>query len=428
MIVVTTHNNTDFDALASMVAASLLYPQALRVIPRQVQPPVREFLAVHWDLLRLCSRKSIDLDSIDHLIVTDTASWQRLDNMEELAGRNDVSCIVFDHHPAPGTIAAEEIQQEEVGAAVTLLLERLQVADTPFSPMHATLFLLGIYDDTGSLSFPSTTARDVRMAAFLMENGADLNVVSAYLDDTLDERHLELFSRMLGESESLQVGSLRFGICVQDADKGLTMLPTVVSKFKEIRGLDAAFGVFPMGPQKTVVIGRGNPRLFDVGAVVRKLGGGGHAGAGSAMVGAPLAEVRLQVTELLQRTDIEETSVRTLMATDAPVLETTATVRQAIDRLRDTERQALLIVDDERRVLGSFSRQQVARIKQERQLEQTVTGMMRGQVPSVTPDQPLRDALQLMARSELGFLPVLEDGRFLGEITRAAIILNMYDF
>jgi tRNA nucleotidyltransferase (CCA-adding enzyme) len=428
MIVVTTHSNTDFDALASMVAASLLYPQALRLIPSQVQPGVREFLAVHWDLLRLTSRKSVDLDLVDRLIVTDTASWQRLDTMDELARRSDLTCVVYDHHPMSGTIAASEIQQEEVGAAVTLLLERLQAADTPFSPIHATLFLLGIYDDTGSLSFPSTTARDVRMAAFLMENGADLNVVSAYLEDTLDERHLELFSRMLGESEMLQVGSLRLGICVQDTDKGLTMLPTVVGKFKEIKGLDAAFGVFPMGPQKTVVIGRGNPRLFDVGAVVRKLGGGGHPGAGSAMVGAPLADVRLQVTELLQRTEIEEAIVRTLMSTDAPILEPTNTVRQAIDRLRDTGRQALLIVDDERRVLGSFSSQQAARIKQERQLEQTVTGMMRGQVAFVAPDQPLRDALQLMARSELGFLPVLEDDRFLGEITRAAIILNMYDF
>jgi tRNA nucleotidyltransferase (CCA-adding enzyme) len=428
MIVVTTHSNTDFDALASMVAAALLYPQAVRVIPSQVQPAVREFLAVHWDLLRLTSRRSVDLDPADRLIVTDTASWQRLDTMEELARRHDLSCIVYDHHPVPGTIAATEIQQEEVGAAVTLLLERLQAADTPFSPIHATLFLLGIYDDTGSLSFPSTTARDVRMAAFLMENGADLNVVSAYLEDTLDERHLELFSRMLGESESLQVGSLRLGICVQDTDKGLNMLPTVVSKFKEIKGLDAAFGVFPMGPQKTVVIGRGNPRLFDVGALVRKLGGGGHPGAGSAMVAAPLDEVRYQVTELLQRTEIEETSVRSLMTAAAPTLDPTATVRQAIDRLRDTRRQALLVVDGERRVLGSFGTQQTARIKQERQLEQTVTGMMRRQVSSVTPDQPLRAALQLMARSELGFLPVVEGGQFLGEITRAAIILNMYDF
>ncbi len=428
MIVVTTHSNTDFDALASMVAASLLYPQALRLIPSQVQPGVREFLAVHWDLLRLTSRKSVDLDSVDRLIVTDTASWQRLDTMDELARRSDLTCVVYDHHPMPGTIAASEIQQEEVGAAVTLLLERLQVADTPFSPIHATLFLLGIYDDTGSLSFPSTTARDVRMAAFLMENGADLNVVSAYLEDTLDERHLELFGRMLGESETLQVGSLRLGICVQDTDKGLTMLPTVVSKFKEIKGLDAAFGVFPMGPQKTVVIGRGNPRLLDVGAVVRKLGGGGHPGAGSAMVAAPLADVRHQVTELLKRTEIEEAIVRTLMTVAAPTLTPIVTVRQAIDRLRDTGRQALLIVDDERRVLGSFSAQQAARIKQERQLEQPVTGMMRRQVSSVAPDQPLRDALQLMARSELGFLPVLEDDRFLGEITRAAIILDMYDF
>ncbi|BDD88254.1 CBS domain-containing protein [Desulfofustis limnaeus] len=428
MQIVTTHCNTDFDGLASMIAASFFHPQAVRVIPTQVQPAVRDFLAVHWDLLRLTSRRAVDLATVDRVIVTDTASWNRLDAMSELAQRQGVTCVVYDHHPVPGTIDAEQIQQEEVGAAVTLLLERMQAADTPFSPIHATLFLLGIYDDTGALSFPSTTARDVRMAAFLMENGADLNVVSAYLDDSLDERHLQLFSRILDDSEEIQIGSRRLGICVQEAEKGLTMLPTVVTRFKEIKGLDAAFGIFPMGPKKTVVIGRGNPRRFDVGALVRRLGGGGHAGAGSAMVSAPLAEVRQHVADLVQRTEVDEVLVRTLMTPIPPTLSPTTSVRQAIDQLRESHRMALLVVDDELSVLGSFGSEQAAKIKQERQLDQPVTGMMRRQVIAVEPDQPLREALQLIARSDLGFLPVLAGDRLVGEITRAAIILSMYDF
>ncbi len=428
MIVVTTHTNTDFDALASLVAASFLYPGAIRATPDHVQPAVREFLAVHWDLLQLRSCRSIDLAAVERLIITDTSSWNRLDAMGELAQRDRLSTVIWDHHLAPGTIVADEEHREEVGATVTLLLERIAAADIAFSPMHATLFLLGIYDDTGFLSFPGTTARDARMASFLLENGADLHVVSAYLDKALDERHLELFGKMLVDSEQVTVGSRKLGVCVHDAEKGLNMLPDVVGAYKTMKGLDAAFGIFPLTPQKTVVIGRGTPRLFDVGALVRRLGGGGHPGAGSATVGAPLAEVRGRVVDLLRQTAVQETVVQSLMSAGQETLPPTTTVRQAVAILRESGRRGLLVVDDQEQVLGSFGDEQAVKIKKERQLDQPVTAMMRRQVRSVRPDQPLREAMQLIGETDLGFLPVVSEGRLIGEITRAALILEMYEF
>jgi nanoRNase/pAp phosphatase (c-di-AMP/oligoRNAs hydrolase) len=81
MHLVTTHINSDFDALASMVAASFLYPGVTRMVPSQVQPAVREFLTLHWDLLQLRPCRAIDPAAIDRLIFTDTSSWERLDNL-----------------------------------------------------------------------------------------------------------------------------------------------------------------------------------------------------------------------------------------------------------------------------------------------------------------------------------------------------------
>ncbi len=118
MQVITTHTNSDFDALASLVAASFLYPQAKRVIPSQVNPMVREFLAVHWDMLRLVSRKSLDLSNLTSLIVTDTSSWKRLDNMHELQARHDLEVILWDHHMGQAGIRAGIKRKEEVGATV----------------------------------------------------------------------------------------------------------------------------------------------------------------------------------------------------------------------------------------------------------------------------------------------------------------------
>ncbi|GAB6058249.1 CBS domain-containing protein [Desulfonatronum parangueonense] len=428
MIIVTTHTNTDFDGLASMVAASYLYPGAVRIAPAHVQPSVREFLAVHWDMLQLRSRNALNVSEVERLIVTDTSNWERLDALDELARRDNFPAIVWDHHMTPGNIEAKEVHREEVGATVTLLLERMKAMDCAFSPVQATLFLLGIYDDTGSLSFPNTTARDAGMAAFLLENGADLNVVCAYLDSALDARHLDIFSRMLAESETFAIGSLQLGVCVQEAHKGLNMLPTVVSKFKEIKGLDAAFGIFPMSAQKTVVIGRGNPRMFDVGALVRVLGGGGHAGAGSAVVHAPIDAVRDRVIELILQTPSREIPVRNLMTKTSACIPAGATIREAAACLAHAERQAMLVLGDNGRLLGSFGREQTAKITQDRQWDRPVTSMTRQGLPVIHPDQSVREALQFMAHSELGFLPVVENDRLIGEITRSAIILNMYDF
>ncbi|BCU06696.1 DHH family phosphoesterase [Allochromatium tepidum] len=121
MQIVTTHINSDFDALASMVAASFLYPGVTRMVPSQVRPAVREFLTVHWDLLQLKPRRAIDPAAVERLIVTDTGSWERLDDLRMLAERTDLETIVWDHHMAPGSIRAGELHREEVGATVTLI-------------------------------------------------------------------------------------------------------------------------------------------------------------------------------------------------------------------------------------------------------------------------------------------------------------------
>jgi hypothetical protein len=58
--IVTSHTNTDFDALASMVACTCLYPGARGVLPSHVTAGVRGFLAIHPDLLRITPRKGFD--------------------------------------------------------------------------------------------------------------------------------------------------------------------------------------------------------------------------------------------------------------------------------------------------------------------------------------------------------------------------------
>lgn len=428
MRIVTTHTNTDFDALASMVACTCLYPGTIAILPSHVMPCVKAFLSIHRDLLRIKPRKQLDLDGVDSLIVVDANNWKRLDRMEELTRKDDLEIIAWDHHMEGVTIQSGVTYREEVGAAVTLLLEEMERQDTPFTPMQATLFLLGIYHDTGCLSFSSSTPRDVRMVAFLLENGADLNVVAAYLSDTIDDPHSEVFSNMLTAARTVEMDGLKVGICAQPVKSGLTMLASLVSKYKEFKGLDAAFGIFVTDHNKVMVIARGNPRGVDVGAVVRELGGGGHPAAGSAVVkGTTLEAVVERVEALIREVSQKDVPVQDLMSNpERFMVDPSLTMAEAWQVMEDERLNGLLVCDG-MRFLGAVSSETFAKAEKSFRMDTSVKGFMNARVSTAASKDSARKAVELMNSSEDGILPVVEDGLLIGVLTRGNLVFHIYE-
>ena len=47
MQIAVTHRNTDFDALSSLIAATLIYPGTVAVCAKNVNPNVHRFLSLH---------------------------------------------------------------------------------------------------------------------------------------------------------------------------------------------------------------------------------------------------------------------------------------------------------------------------------------------------------------------------------------------
>lgn len=428
MQIVTSHMNTDFDALASMVACTCLYPGTRGVVPSHVTAGVRAFLSIHQDLLRIVPRKGFDLETVSSLIVVDTNNWNRLDRMQPLKDRQNFEIICWDHHMSGTNIISGVEHREEVGATITLLLEEMERQQTPFTPMQATLFLLGIYDDTGCLTFSSATPRDARMTAFLLENGADLNIVSSFLSNAMDDSHTRVFSDMLAKADVLTLEGVNIGICAIPVQSGLTMLASLVEKYKEFKGLDAVFGIFSTDQNKVMVIGRSNPDAVDVGAVVRALGGGGHPGAGSAVVKEDdLAKITEKITTLIREAGRKSSLVKEIMLHAARfVLRPDQTVAEAGEIMARTRVRALLVCDKDR-FLGLIPESAVARARQNNRLSTPVKGMVKPDVPVVGPGDDIRTAAARMNQSQEGMLPVLEQGRVAGVLTRGSLVLHMYD-
>ena len=197
MEIITTHKNVDFDALASVVAAKHLYPEARLVLPRSINANVRAFLSIHKDLFPFIPPTEVRHDEVSRLIVVDANRWERLDGMDPLMNRPDLEVHLWDHHPDIGDIFPCQGKQALLGSAATLLVQELERRRAPIDPIHATLFLAGIYEDTGHLTFPCTRPDDARAAAFLLEVDADLSVIQTALRPGYGPQHKEILTRLL---------------------------------------------------------------------------------------------------------------------------------------------------------------------------------------------------------------------------------------
>lgn len=428
MRIIASHKNMDFDALAAMVGVTFLYPDATGILPGLIRSNVREFLALHRDLFRLEARSNIDISQVSQLIVVDANHWDRLDRMDELKNQKGLEIHLWDHHMTGGNIEPVWKCQEESGAAITLVLREMIRRDCAFSPMHATLFLMGIYEDTGNLSYPGVTPEDARMAAFLIENGADLNVVTAYLSSHIDQGHTDVLTRMLSVSEKFKVAGYTVGLAFMTVESGLTSLAMVVAKYKEISGVDTALGIFAMNGGRCMVIGRGGSASLDLGFLMRKLGGGGHPGAGSAMVKSEDSNTLYQqIKTLLKTMDCPEVCIRDIMSAPSNALSPATTMEEALAFMKRAKTNAALVMDNSR-LTGVLSEADCKKVRTDKQRKSPVSAFMKREFPIVLPEQNAHEALRRMVDTDAGMLPVVEGGNVIGVVTRVDLMFHLYAF
>ena len=428
--IITTHKNSDFDAFASLVAARLIYPDAVAAIPKTVNPNVRAFMSIHKDVFDYVDRWSIETGKVRRLIVVDTSSWSRLGPIAKLKERGDLEILVWDHH-AGGDIHADWECNEAVGATITLMVRRLKAMRKLITPIQATLFLAGLYEDTGNLTFSSCTPEDAYAAGWLLDRKADLALVNKFLRPAYGEKQKDVLFEMLKNTNRMKTNGYSISISRIDIDGHVGNLALVVRMYRDIVNVDAAFGLFVSkeknGKQKCMVIGRSDNEGVDVGSLMKSLGGGGHPGAGSAMLKGvnPYAAERM-IIDLIEGNQQSSVQISDLMSfpvfsvpSDTPMAEVARVLRQ--------RGCTGLPVVDEGRLTGVISRRDFKKIRRETQLQSPVKAFMNTRVITIEPGKSPIQAAQTMVRHDIGRLPVVEDGRMIGIITRSDAMMYFYD-
>ncbi len=429
MIISTSHRNTDFDGLASVVAATLIYPGCVPVLPAQVNPNLKPFLSIHKDLFNFKTPNEIDMDTVTQLVVVDINQWERLGRLKQLKDKEDLIIHLWDHHRGEGNIKSTWSRQAEVGANITLMIERLKAERKVLTPIQATLFLAGLYEDTGNLTFPSTTAEDAHAAGWLLECKADLSLLSTFLKPAYGVKQKDLLFEMLQNADRRHINGHHISIIRQEISGHVESLAVVMRMLREILNVDAAIGIFNNPERKRcMVIGRSDSDSLDVGMIMRGLGGGGHPGAGSAMLKETNPRVvEEMIVEFIQNGQQSSVRVSDLMSFPVVTLPNDTTMRQAAVVLREKGCTGLPVTNDAGLIVGMLSRRDFKRVKTETRLDSPVRAFMSTNVLTIDPGKSPMQAANLMVKHDVGRLPVIQDDKVVGIITRSDTMLYFYD-
>ncbi len=431
MDLITTHVNADFDGLASMVAARKLYPDAVLVFPGGAQESVRNFLAGHQ--LDICRLKDVALERVRRLILVDVQEPERLGPLKVLSSRKDLEVHLFDHH---GTGEGSETQAwtsvterhvEPVGATTTLLIEQLKAQQVALTTSEATVLALGLYEETGSLAFPSTTPRDLEAAAFVLRAGADLNLVAETLQHPLDPDLIALLNDLLQSGEIYYLEGRKILVASSAYDRYTGDLAEAVQRLAELHGLDAVIVAIALD-EKVEIIGRSRRPEIDVAWIAREFGGGGHAVAAAASVkGRTLVEVQEQLTRLLTERYRPTLLARDVMTTPVKSIAAEATVAEAERSMTTYGVNVLPVVDAKDRYVGTISREIVQKALFHQLGGQRVEALSSSGQYSAQPDTPFHDIETRMIELNQRFVPVLSDGKTVGVITRTDLLRSLHD-
>ncbi len=433
MKLITSHETTDFDGLASCVALQKLFPGSVIGLSGGFAPNVHQYLALHGDRFRTQRCQDLDLSQVDLLMVTDVRRRGRLAHVEEVldrAARNprSVRILVWDHHPsAPDDLHADEEHVQPVGSVTTLLVEELRARGSEIDREEATLFSLGIHEDTGSLVYARSSSRDAMALAWLLGQGAQPGLLQRFLRPPLDALERALLVRLLEAVRDVPHFGASIGVAALETAEVPAGLARVSTEAFRILPHDALFCLYRLPNGKTHIIGRAQANSVPVGAILQDLGGGGHAGAGSAAVrDRSLDEIVSRLHAAVERACGQPQFVRDLMSSPVRTVTPDMPLSELAHSLQEWGHTGAPVVEDGK-LVGVVSRRDVERAQREGRGSLAVSSCMAHQVRSVGPDAPLTEALDQMTAHNIGRLPVLDGPRIVGILSREDLLGHLYE-
>jgi tRNA nucleotidyltransferase (CCA-adding enzyme) len=419
--VIATHGNTDFDAFAALLAARRLYPEAAACLAGSLNRNVREFYRLHADELELVDASRLELDAIRRLIVVETTHASRLGELEEVALDPEVETVVFDHHAGepPEWADPEHAFVSEDGALTTTLLGVLAEREIAVTPLEATVFALGIHEDTGSLTYPSATQRDAEALAWCLRHGARQELLAEFLHSPLTDDERELLSALLDELRPHAVAGVELLVGAVSWPRYVDGISNLAHKVVDLTDTRALVLLVEMDGRVFCVARSRTPSL-DAAALAGALGGGGHAQAASAIFRGGLAQARRQLLEGLEHAVREPVTAGQIMSSPARTVGPDETVARALVACQRYGQSGILVAEGGR-LEGVVGREDLDRAVAHGLSHAPVKGITSARVDTCDERTPLAELQRLLADGGER-VAVLREDRVAGVVTRSDVL------
>ncbi len=419
------HTNMDLDCLGSLVLARHLFPGFQPVRSRLIHPIARNLYNLYQNHLDFLPSRELRGASAEEVKVFDARSYHRVKEfLEPLAGPPG-RVEVYDHHgedscDIPGAVLYEGDSGSNTALVASLLMER-EVPGPGISPEDATIALAGVFGETGSYAHGDVSDVEFAAAAFLMQQGADMNLVRRFIKTLKEEYQLTLFHSVLNRLIYQNIHGHAVMLCLMELESQSNGLAPIAEKVFEVENPDALLIFFLMRKEKkTLIVGRSQKDSIDLAHLLQPWGGGGHAQAASALIKGQ-AERRIydEVLWHLQETLAPAVTAGDLMSREVQTVQSEWTLLEASLFLERVQHTGAPVVDGGGELCGFMTLRDISKGRKQGKMDHPVKGFMQGRVISCGPGATLREMEGIFFGRNIGHIPVVDSGRLAGIVTRS---------
>ena len=429
MRIITTHLSADFDAFAAAVCAVRLYPDHRVLFPGSHEAAVRRFLSDSGLPFPELKLRRARRETIEHAVVVDTSTPARLGEVWDLIQRDRCPVDLIDHHAEERTdaIGAETTIFRPVGATCTIIADLFAERGIQPTEEEASLLMMGIYEDTGGLSYRETTADDLRVVARLVELGGSLAWVRRWVLKGLQPEQLHLLNRIVEAAEEIPINDIPVSLAMVEVDQYHEEAAYVVHRWAEIFELPVGIVMLVQPPNVNLIL-RARVQGLHLGQVAQRFGGGGHATAASARVADRMpVELREELlSSLAEELPPPATAIhvanRHIFSVDAG--DSVDTCKERINHLR---LNAMPVQNADGELVGMVTRQILDRALGHGMANRAVRAIMHPELPVVAASASLGELRDLFLERSYRFVMVEEHGRPVGIVTRMELFRRLFE-
>ena len=431
---ITCHSNADFDALAAMCAAALIYGPCDVLFPGTQEANLQTFyqeLKERPGAAPGCTfldDRVPDFSKYGRLVAVDTRRRSRLRHVWPLLDNPGTRIEVWDHHPETSDdVHAHVCHAEICGAVTTLLIEEIQKLNIAVPRETATVLGLGIYSDTGSFSFSSVTQRDFAAAGWLLGRGMDINIISEKTAFSMTKEHIRALNALLESAQTYHINGADVVLAEATLDSYLDDFAFLAHKMMEMEKFDILFAIGRMD-DRIQIVARSRSHAVNVGAVCSAFGGGGHAYAASASVrDKTLSEVRDGILTQLYLQEEGEKTAKDYMSQPAIGIEEGHTIAEADELMLHFGLKTMpVFAPMTRRCTGLIDSQITQKAIAHGLAGAPLTDYMRRNLKTLPVTATLRDITTVIVGARQRLVPIVSGGSSVVGVVSRTDLINIF--